>query len=184
MKDKKNISRVIIGIFGLLLIVGILKTTYAYYSLTIKGNPNDYSFDLSTSSTLSVAFVDNAQIMTFNKMAKSKGYFFPGDSETKRFSVKNTGDEAAYYSILLDNVKNDFVRTEDLQYELYINDNLVTTGNLTNEEEQYLYYNKTIDKGVTDNIIFVLKYATTTESQNVDMNKNLSFRFNISDKLK
>ena len=178
--EKEIKKRTIIGIVvAIVILIGIIGITYGFYETRVKGNTNEYSFDLSKDSALSVAFVDGIQMMSFDK-----GYFFPGDSETKGFSVENTGNDDAYYTILLDKVKNEFERTEDLKYELYINNELIKTGTLTNEETQYIYYNRIIKVGTTDNVKFVLKYATTTESQNVDMNKSLSFRFNISDKVK
>ena len=181
MKEKFKKSEVLVIVFLVILALGVIGVTYGYYELVIKGNTNEYSFDLSRSGAeaMSVEFQDGVQLMSFDK-----GYFFPGDSKSKGFSVANVGEKDAYYTILLDNVKNDFVRTQDLQYKLYINDELVKDGTLTNDEVQYLYYNRTIKVGTTDNVRFVLKYATTPESQNVDMNKSLSFRFNISDKVK
>ena len=176
--DKKNMYRALTLVFGILLVIGVLKISYAYYALVIKGNESEYSFDLTSSNDYEVTFMDGVQLMSFDS-----GYFFPGDSKTKVFSVENTGKKTSKYTILLDNVINEFERTEDLQYELYINDTLMGKGNLTNEEIQYLYYGREIEVGQRDNIRFVLKYATTLESQNVDMNKPLSFRFNISDKI-
>lgn len=169
------------GALMVLLILAVVGITYGFYELKIKGNTSNYSFDLTRNGakTMSVEFQDGIQLMSLDR-----GYFFPGDSKSKGFSVQNTGEEDAKYTILLDNVKNDFVRTQDLQYQLYINNELVTTGTLTNEEIQYLYYDRVVKVGTTDKVKFVLKYLTTSESQNEDMNKNLSFRFNISDKVK
>ena len=176
MKNK-NIRNTVIGITVMVLLIGAIGISYAYYAMTIKGNTKNKTLNLRTEN-LQVTFLDGIQFMSFDS-----GYFFPGDSKTKRFNVANTGEKDAYYTVLIDNVKNEFERTQDLKYELYINEELKATGNITNEEEQYLYYNQSIEKNKVDDIRFVLKYATTTESQNVDMNKDLSFRFNISDKL-
>ena len=69
---------------------------------------------------------------------------FPGDTAEKTFTVENTGNATATYNILIDNVINEFERTQDLRYTIYIDDEEITTGAINNNEIQYLYYNREI----------------------------------------
>ncbi len=164
--------------FALVLLVTmlILGTTYAYYKTKINGNSKDKSISV-LSKYLAVKYSDGTSTMNFDG-----DYFFPGDSAEKTFSVENTGSDKTTYSIKIDNVINEFERIQDIRYKLYINEEEVSSGAINNSETQYLYYGKEIEKGIKDNIKLVVSYSETEESQNVDMNKALSFRVNIDNK--
>ena len=164
--------------FALVLLVTmlILGTTYAYYKTKINGNSKDKSISV-LSKYLAVKYSDGTSTMNFDG-----DYFFPGDSAEKTFSVENTGNDKTTYSIKIDNVINEFERIQDIRYKLYINEEEVSSGAINNSETQYLYYEREIEKGSKDNIKLVVSYSETEESQNVDMNKTLSFRVNIDNK--
>ena len=172
MKKRYYISFVLV----LLVTMLILGTTYAYYKTKINGNSKDKSISV-LSKYLAVKYSDGTSTMNFDG-----DYFFPGDSAEKTFSVENTGNDKTTYSIKIDNVINEFERIQDIRYKLYINEEEVSSGAINNSETQYLYYEREIEKGSKDNIKLVVSYSETEESQNVDMNKTLSFRVNIDNK--
>lgn len=164
---------------AILLLIGF---TYGFYSLIIKGNLNGKTFGIET-KYLAVEYADGTAVMNFDG-----DYLFPGNTAVKTFTVKNTGTSPANYNIFLDEVANDFERVQDLRYKLYIDEDakddkddfsLLVEGAINNNEIQYLYYDKLIETGKTHLLKFVFEYAATSESQNVDMNKSISLRFNI-----
>lgn len=169
---KKSLS-ILLLIFVMIVVLRLAGFTYGYYAANIHNNTGSHSVSV-ISKNLSVEYLDGTSIMNFDG-----DYLFPGDSAEKTFTVKNTGEFKATYNVLIDNVLNEFERTQDLRYVLYINDEEVTSGAINNNSIQYLYSNKEIDSGATDSVRFVFEYATTDEIQNVDMNKTISFRFNI-----
>lgn len=169
---KKSLKFIIL-IFLFFVIIILVGITYGFYEMVIIGNTNNHSANVN-SKKLSVNYTDGTAKMNF------KGdYLFPGDTAEKTFTVQNTGDSSANYSIILDNVTNTFTRIQDLRYYLYINNTLVDEGAINNDEMQYLYYKENLAVNSSDSVKFVFKYAETDEVQNEDMNKNLSFRVNI-----
>jgi len=169
---KKSLS-ILFLIFVMIVVLRLAGFTYGYYAANILDNTSSHSVSV-VSKKLSVEYLDGTSIMNFEG-----DYLFPGDSAEKTFTIKNTGDSKSTYNILIDNVLNEFERTQDLRYVLYINNEEVTSGAINNNSVQYLYSNKEIASGATDSVRFVFEYATTNEIQNLDMNKTISFRFNI-----
>lgn len=174
---KKSLKYLIL-IFMLFVLIRLTGLTYGFYETLIIGNKNDTSANVN-SKNLSVLYTDGTSKMNFNG-----DYLFPGDSAEKSFTVTNTGDSKVSYSIILDNVVNAFERIQDLRYFIYINETLVDEGAINNNEVQYLYYREDLEVNSIDNIKFVFKYSETEESQNIDMNKEISFRVNIKGDVK
>lgn len=172
----KRLGLVII-IFLLLLIISVFRTSYAFWEMNIIGNDKDDHSVITETQYLAVEYTDGTAVMNF-----AGDYMFPGNSAEKTFSVTNTGNAPTTYNILIDNVINEFERTQDLRYELYINDEFIYDGAINKNETQHLFGGINIGVGQTDNIKFVFTYAQTTEIQNMDMNKGISFRFNIDNK--
>ena len=171
MGYKKKISILIVTFaISLFAIIGI---TYAFFVTTITPNSN-LSTVKTTTKDITVEYQDGTANLSF-----MGDYFLPGNFVEKSFTVENKGAHEAIYSIVVDNVVNTFVRTQDLHYDIYIDSTLVGSGTINNNSEQTLLSNITIAGNKTDNVKFVLTYLTTTESQNVDVNKNLSLRFDI-----
>lgn len=169
---RKSLS-ILLLTFLLIVVLRLAGITYGYYTARIVGNTNNTSLSV-TSKNLNVEYSDGTSIMNF------KGdYLFPGDSAEKLWTVKNNGDDVTTYNVLVDNVSNEFTRIQDLRYELYLNNEMVSSGAINNNLKQYLYLNKSINVGETDNLRLVFLYAETEEVQNIDMNKTISFRVNI-----
>lgn len=173
---KKLISVSIVSVvLGLLLIMGL---TYGYYQTIVKSNESDKSLS-ATSKYLAVVYEDGTAVMDF-----SGDYMFPGNGATKEFTVTNTGTADTTYSIFIEDVVNEFERIQDLRFELYINDELVNDGAINYNEVQYLSFERELLTGAVDNVKFVFEYSETEEIQNMDMNKGISFKFNIDVKEK
>lgn len=174
---KKGIGYLVLA-FMFIMLIRFVGFTYGFYSTIINGNQADKSLSVN-SKYLAVVYTDGTAVMNFDG-----DYLFPGNGAEKTFSVENTGDDTTTYNILIDNVQNEFERIQDLRYDLYINDELIVDdGAINNNEVQYLYFGRSIAVDATDKVRFVFTYAETEEVQNVDMNKGISFRFNISSDL-
>lgn len=169
---RKSLS-ILLLTFLLIVVLRLAGITYGYYTARIVNNTNSTSLSL-TSKYLAVDYEDGEALMNF-----SGDYLFPGDSAEKLWTVKNNGDDVTTYNVLVDNVSNAFTRIQDLRYELYLNNEMVSSGAINNNLKQYLYLNKSINVGETDNLRLVFLYAETEEVQNIDMNKTISFRVNI-----
>jgi len=170
---KKSRFSIILLIFVLFVVIRLIGITYGYYSLIIKGDNNVNSLSVNT-KYVSVEYQDGSVKMNFEG-----DYLFPGDTAEKRFIVKNTSEYNVKYNILIDNIINEFVRIQDLSYVLFINDEEASSGIINKNKSQYLFGNKMLESGASDSIRFVFEYAITKEAQNIDMNKTISFRFNI-----
>ena len=106
MKNKKMLM--IIG--GLLVVLlGVIWATYAWFQTTVPGN-NNASSVVAKSGTLSLTYTNGNEIKGEN--------IIPGWSEEKTFTVENTGDNDVYYKIKWDSLTNTFVNTTDLTYTL------------------------------------------------------------------
>ena len=173
-----------------LLLLGL---TYGYYLTTIDGNKNSKSVEV-VSGNSKVLFTDLSIPDTTEPIE-------PGYKTVKTFTVQNTGDIKATYSIYLVDVINTFNRTQDIIYNLYkkvgtitdvtIATDLSETAGWTrvNTEENLTFpttmsviaANETIE---TPNQIYtyVLKieyYNHPTENQNEDQGKTLAFKINL-----
>lgn len=173
---KKSLG-ILLFFFAAIILLRLIGITYGFYKLNIIRNTNNNSLSVEA-KFLSVEYEDGTAVMNFEG-----DYLFPGNSAEKSFTIKNTGTVAVTYNIFIDNVINEFERIQDLRYVLYINDEEITNGAINNNSIQYLLTNKKIDVNEVDIIKFVFEYATTDEIQNVDMNKTISFRFNINSNL-
>ena len=149
MKDKKTILGILI-IIGLLLSIGL---TYAWFNAKIE-NLNS-SVSVVTTGKLELTYIDGEEIV-FNNM-------IPGNSISKTFSVKNTGDETVTYDLGLENTENT-VQNDELVIEAKctrLNSDGVEEGTCKNVSgtsvaKESLSRNITIEPGVTYKYNFVL----------------------------
>ena len=111
----KRIKILLLAI-GIGLLVAIVSTTYAYFTISNKtGNE-----EVITSGVMSLRLADGSQI--------TKNFIIPGEYIEKTFSVTNTGNIASSYDIYLSDVVNTFVDKTDLVYELTSNDGGYSTS--------------------------------------------------------
>ena len=106
----KNKHIIISGIALFLITILLLGLTYAYYKTKVIGNNNEKTIS-SVGKKLEITYADGNGVIEAAEIE-------PGYTATKTFSVKNTGDDTATYSIKLDNITNTFSRTEDWTYVL------------------------------------------------------------------
>ena len=116
---KKQIIILSISLF--LITIALLGLAYAYYKTKIVGNNTDKSIS-SLSKKLEITYTDG------NGVIKPTEQIEPGYTVTKTFSVENTGDEKANYSIKL-NGKNE---TKIVEVSTY--------SNAINIVDKFMYY--------------------------------------------
>jgi len=180
MNRKQRIIVSITGIFIVLLaLVGL---TYAYFLTRITGNSNDKSIEITTAN-LSVTYNDDMDgdgepdaLMVFENIIPSNTTTY-----TKTFKVENTGNATATYSVVLDNMVNEFERNQDLKYTLTRDgvEGNVAEGNLVVGTKQILIPKVEIEDDRIHTYTLTLKYIDPGIDQSIDMGKELSFKVNI-----
>ena len=107
--DKK--TKIILGISGVILfmILFITGITYAWFSANVTGNETAKGTIVQT-GTLSINYTNGYNIGGDN--------IVPGWSETKTFTVENTGTREAFYELDWANITNEFINKGDLVYTI------------------------------------------------------------------
>ena len=171
-------SKIIVSVVGIVVVLlALLGLTYAYYLTRIQGNTNTNSISV-TSANLKIVYGENNPNIIIKEGA------MPGEKlAEKNFTITNSGSGTASYSIIIDNMENDFKRNQDLKYTLTksgVNDP-IASGNLAVGTHQILVPKLNIAKETTETYIFTLIYDNPNEDQSVDMGKTLSLRLNIEE---
>ena len=168
MKDKKII---ILSIVGVLLLVSIVvATSYAYFTANVSGN-KDTNNVVVTNGVMALEYKDGDEITLANAV--------PGNSVTKTFTVKNTGNVATNYTIYFSELSNKFVDKTDLVYTLTSSDggkNVAQTQ--VPDSNEAMVSNYSIDAGKTHTYTLTITFLDKDENQ--DDNQNVSFSTKVS----
>ena len=167
MKDKKII---ILSIVGVLLLASIaVATSYAYFVANISGN-KDTNNVVITNGVMALEYKDGDEITLANAV--------PGNSVTKTFTVKNTGNVSTNYTIYFSELSNKFVDKTDLVYTLTSSDggkNVAQTQVPSTNEAMVSNY--AIDAGKTQTYTLTITFLDKDENQ--DDNQGVSFSTKI-----
>jgi hypothetical protein len=106
----KKYYKILTLIVAFLILGLVMVTSYAYYTANVSGNNS--SNNVITSGYMEITFEND-----FDDEIQVVG-MLPGNTETKRFSVRNTGTTEAYYDIYVNNVINNFEIKSDLHCKL------------------------------------------------------------------
>ena len=175
--EKKSKKSIIIGVTALLLVtLTLLGLTYAYYRTRIVGNTAEKSVSVS-SKKIEVTYSDGTSSIELDSKVQ------PGSSFTKSFTVQNTGEGTAYFSVVLDNLTNTFQRDEDWTYTLTKGGSQVSTGTIAVGTHQVLVAADSLASGEATYVLTVTYANPTDIDQSEDMGSTLSFRVNISDEV-
>ena len=168
MKDKKII---ILSIVGFLLLVSIVvATSYAYFTANVTGN-KDTNNVVVTNGVMALEYKDGDDINLANAV--------PGNSVSKTFTVKNTGNVATNYTIYFSELSNKFVDKTDLVYTLTSSDggkNVAQTQVPSTNEAMVSNY--AIDAGKTHTYTLTITFLDKDENQ--DDNQGVSFSTKVS----
>ena len=168
MKDKKII---ILSIVGVLMLVSIVvATSYAYFVANVSGN-KDTNNVVVTNGVMALEYTDGDEITLANAV--------PGNSVTKTFTVKNTGNVSTNYTIYFSELSNKFVDKTDLVYTLTSSDggkNVAQTQ--VPSANDAMVSNYAIDAGKTHTYTLTITFLNKDENQ--DDNQGVSFSTKIS----
>ena len=108
MKSRKKIFICII--FSLIILLSIVGFAYSFFMTKISGNNSKSIVIQLGESEITVQYFeenDEYHLMT------------PGYTFYKMFTVTNTGNIPVAYEVFLEEIENEFVRTDDIVYSLY-----------------------------------------------------------------
>lgn len=178
-------TKIIVSITGITLVgLMLLGLTYGYFITKINGNTNAKSISVSSAKKV-VEYTDLSEEIS-GKIIE------PGYETIKVFTAKNIGDTSATYHIYLDNVVNEFIRTQDITYTLYrkAGNNTIDTSNLSDSDivasgilpkiSNYILLNQTIETP-NDYYTYALKinYINSEENQDEDQGHTFSFKVQL-----
>ncbi len=168
MKDKKIL---ILSIVGVLMLVSIVvATSYAYFVANVSGN-KDTNNVVITNGVMALEYKDGDEITLANAV--------PGNSVTKTFTVKNTGNVATNYTIYFSELSNKFVDKTDLVYTLTSSDggkNVAQTQ--VPSKNDAMVSNYAIEAGKTHTYTLTITFLEKNEKQ--DDNQNVSFSTKVT----
>ena len=171
MKDKKII---ILSIVGVLLLVSIVvATSYAYFVANVSGN-KDTNNVVITNGVMALEYKDGDEITLANAV--------PGNSVTKTFTVKNTGNVSTNYTIYFSELSNKFVDKTDLVYTLTSSDggkNVAQTQ--VPSKNDAMVSNYAIDAGKTHTYTLTITFLNKDENQNDNMNVSFTTKIGINE---
>ena len=181
MNRRQKIIVSVVGIFIVLLaLVGI---TYGYFLTRIQGNTNTTSLEVTTAD-LKLDYIEGDSDGDGEPDPLIVAEKIEPDTviAKKVFSVKNSGNVATSYSVIIDEMENDFDRNQDLVYTLTKSGETdpVATGYLAVGTHQIILPSVDIAKDIIDTYTLKLEYVEAGVDQSIDMNKTLNLRVNIS----
>ena len=171
MKDKKIL---ILSIVGVLLLVSIVvASSYAYFTANVTGN-KDTNNVVITNGVMSLEYKDGDEITLANAI--------PGNSVSKTFTVKNTGNVSTNYTIYFSELSNKFVDKTDLVYTLTSSDggkNVAQTQVPSTNDAMVSNY--AIDAGKTHTYTLTITFLNKDENQNDNMGVSFSTKVSINE---
>ena len=171
MKNKKIL---ILSVIGSLLLVSIaIASSYAYFVANVSGN-KDTNNVVVTNGVMALEYKDGDEITLANAV--------PGNSVTKTFTVKNTGNVSTNYTIYFSELSNKFVDKTDLVYTLTSSDggkNVVQTQVPSTNDAMVSNY--AIDAGKTHTYTLTITFLNKDENQNDNMGVTFSTKVSINE---
>ena len=168
MKDKK-----ILFITGIvLLFLMTVGMSYAYFSLSVSGNA-DAKDMVVEAGTLRLTYTDSPQIIMQN--------IKPGQTITKKVTVKNTGTLDTAYNLVWQELYNKIGRNDLVMS--YTCERLNSSGTVdgtctglteTPVKTKTITKNIPIESGVTHNYTITITFKETGENQNYNQGKSFS----------
>ena len=197
-EQETNTFLIVIGIIVLTIVaVLIFSLTYAYFSATVKEmNPGTIDAQIVTADLL-VRYQDGDSNVELGSKIE------PGDILTKKFSVKNEGNDTGIYTVVLENIEHNLGHKEteeekevlksDITYKLLkldiINnettETVVATGTLPfksgNDSSAFIIYTKDeVLKNTTNTYRLELTYVNHPNiDQSDSMGESLKLKVNI-----
>ena len=168
----KTSLRTIIAYIGVIIILALMGVaTYAYFGLEIEGKGKDMTIR-TFNKNMEITYTDTSNVTLVNA--------YTGESISKTFTVKNTGDVDVYYNVILENVVNNFEVPDELVYTI-----TETGGNASRTQtaipttDSTLLSDIKITAGDTHYYVMQIKFLEFDTDQSYNMNKTFSSNINI-----
>ena len=171
-KQRKILYYLVVGIIIVGLIAGL---SFAWFSATVSGNETAKS-DVVETANLSIKYTNSNEIKGENIM--------PGWSQTKTFTVENTGDATAKYTIYWANLTNEFVNKDALTYKITSTNSggsLVETSIPNTGTDINIIKDIEIPAGVIQTYSLTVYYKEINRNQNADQGKTLIGKIEVSE---
>ncbi|HCY44585.1 MAG TPA: hypothetical protein DHU33_04090, partial [Firmicutes bacterium] len=171
MKNKKLF---ILSIVGVLMLVSIVvATSYAYFVANVSGN-KDTNNVVVTNGVMALEYKDGDEINLANAV--------PGNSVTKTFTVKNTGNVATNYTIYFSELSNKFVDKTDLVYTLTSSDGGKSIAQTqVPSKNDAMVSNYAIEAGKTHTYTLTITFLNKDENQNDNQGVSFSTKVTINE---
>ena len=168
----KNNLKIILSSMGIAIIVALMGTaTYAYFTLEIEGVGKN-NILRTFNKNMEITYTETSNVTLENA--------YTGDSVTKTFTVKNTGDTDVYYNVVLENVVNNFAKPEELTYIISEANNVAYgSGGVPTADDTILADIK-IKTGETHSYTLKIIFLSLDDvDQSYNMNKTFSGKINV-----
>lgn len=169
--NKTSLGTIIayIGVIIILALMGV--ATYAYFGLEIEGEGKDMTIQ-TFNKNMEITYTDTSNVTLVNA--------YTGESISKTFTVKNTGDVDVYYNVVLENVVNNFEVPDELVYTITeTGDNASRTQTAIPTTDSTLLSDIKITAGDTHYYVMQIKFLEKDTDQSYNMNKTFSSNINI-----
>lgn len=170
MKKKDRILLIVfVSIFVLVACIGI---SYAYYTAVIDKGEESSSI-ISKAGNLEVTYKDGSKQIIGASI-------FPGWSDSKTFTVENTGDNDSSYSIMVTNIVNNFTVSGSISLSLTSSDGGTSLNKkVLPSSDTYLIRSIDIGVGKTHTYTLTTYYNNLDIDQSEDKGKSFSYTIEI-----
>lgn len=169
--QKKTLIISIIGIVA--FIIAIAGISYAFFSYTVTTKGDDETNTVVRSANLSAEFIDGPKIDIENLV--------PGDTISKNFSVKNTGEGTLKFKVVINEVVNNF-KSNDIKLKLYEDDNETPVKELSYPTETGAISDELeITAKATKKYKLDIIYENTSVDQSPDMQSSIGGKLYIEE---
>ena len=174
-----NRKRIILLSMLLLIAITLIYTSYGFFSTKIFGN-DTAKLNTFKNNPLSIVYSDSTDTI----VGDATESFTPGSTITKTFSVTNPNSEEFNFSISLDEITNTFTRTNDIEYSISLDGEILITDKFPTSTKTVIY-NQYIKGNETLNYVLTINYLTSTDNQTADSGAEIGGKlvFNYGDGL-
>ncbi len=167
----RNNLKIILSTIGIAIVVALMGTaTYAYFTLEIEGVGKNNTLN-TFNKNMEITYTETSNVTLENA--------YTGDSVTKTFTVKNTGNTDVYYNVVLENVVNNFAKPEELTYIISEANNVAYGSSGVPTADDTILADIKIKTGETHTYTLKIIFRELETDQSYNMGKTFSGMINV-----